>query len=231
MAAVGAAEHPPVVEAVALPLPELDLEDADAEAAPMLGPGHVSAFELAHGGIVFGLHPIPVGHRLGLLGHARRDLGAAGADREVGVRFLRGGHLGESPDPDLTFHVLPGEVHGHPGIGAQLPALRGIVVGEEHQSTFVDAFEQDDAGGRAPFVEGGHGHRIGFAHALGGVVVPLTEQGQRRGFGTLEGGRLIGLPGLGQAIDWLTHTFTLCRTLYAAGLTRGDTGHRRDVLP
>src|SRR5699024_5146014 len=80
--AVGAAEDPTVVESVLLALPEFDLEDMDPEPAPMLGPRDVPTLELGLGGVVFGLHLLPVRHRLGLLGHGRTDLRAAGAHSE-----------------------------------------------------------------------------------------------------------------------------------------------------
>ena len=110
-----------------------------------------------------------------------------GAHGEVGVGVLGGGHLGEAPDPDLPFHILPGEVHGHPGIGAQLPALGRVIVGEEHETGFVDALEQDDPRGRTPLVEGRDRHRVRFPHVAGGLVVPLSEQLQRRDLGMVEG--------------------------------------------
>src|SRR5699024_5563269 len=101
--AVGAAEDPTGVESVLLALPEFDLEDMYPEPAPMLGPRDVPTLELGLGGVVFGLHLLPVRHRLGLLGHGRTDLRAAGAHSEVGVRVLGGGHLGAAADADLAF--------------------------------------------------------------------------------------------------------------------------------
>src|SRR5699024_3618899 len=143
--AVGAAEDPAVVESVLLALPEFDLEDMDPEPTPMLGPRDVPTLELGLGGVVFGLHLLPVGHRLGLLGHGRTDLRAAGAHSEVGVRVLGGGRLAAAADADLAFHVLPREAHGGAGIVAQLLALGRVIVGEEEEAAFIDAFEQDDA--------------------------------------------------------------------------------------
>src|SRR5699024_9378305 len=125
--AVGAAEDPTVVESVLLALPEFDLEDMDPEPAPMLGPRDVPTLEL-------GLQLLPARHRLGLLGHGRTDLRAAGARSEVGVRVLGGGHLGAAADADLAFHVLPREVHGDAGIVAQLLAFGRVIVGEEEEA-------------------------------------------------------------------------------------------------
>ena len=188
MTAVGAAEDPPVVEPVLLTLPEFDLEDAHAESAPMIGPRHVLTLELGRRCIVFGLHLLAAGHRLGLLRHGRPDLRSTGAHGEVGVRVLGGGHLGDTADADLSFHVLPREVHGDAGVGPQLPALRGVVVGEEQQSALVEAFEQDDARARAPFVQGRDGHRIRFADMVGRLVVPLAQKVQGCGVRVFEDG-------------------------------------------
>ena len=48
-----------------------------------------------------------------------------------------------------------------------------------------------------------------FADVLGRLVVPLPEQGQRRGVRVVEDSGIVGLPRLRQSIDGLSHVHTL----------------------
>src|SRR5699024_3653596 len=114
-----------------------------------------------------------------------------------------------------AFQVLPREVHGDAGIVAQLLARGRVIVGEEGEAAFVEAFEQDDAGARTPFVERGDGHRVGFADVLGRLVVPLPEQGQRRGVRVVEDSGIVDFRVCGSR-----STGSVMFTLYVPARTR-----------
>ncbi len=96
----------------------------------------------------------------------------------VGVRLVVIDQLHCSAHPDLSVHWHePMEEGSGKWIRRQLPALVAFPVGEEDETSVIDASEQHHSGGRSPIARGcGHCHRLG--HGLASCPRNFEPPGQ-----------------------------------------------------
>lgn len=83
----------------------------------------------------------------------------------------------------MAFEGGPKKEKGRARVFGEFAAFLTFVIGVEDESKFVEALEQDDAGGReAVFGGGGQGHGGGFGDVGGqGALEPMAELLKRIG--------------------------------------------------
>src|SRR4051794_40713089 len=139
-AAAFAPVEEPVVQPVGASLPELDLRRNEAIAAPVRRSGRLLRVFLFHLGHRF-FQYLPVGDLFAL---GRCPRGEPGAERPaaiVGVGLLRRHFLDGSLDAHLPLEVRPEEHGARGGARGELLSFAAEVVGIEHESAALDAFQ------------------------------------------------------------------------------------------
>jgi len=108
-------------------------------------------------------------------------LGVTRPRPEVGIGLCLGQSFGQTGHTDLAVHRLPVEAQRGPRVVVDLPALVGVVVGEEHEPVGDDLFAEDRAHvGLAVLIDRGHCHGIGLFDTRGvGLLEPSLELQQR----------------------------------------------------
>ena len=95
------------------------------------------------------------------------ELGAARADREVGVDVGPRERRRGAVDADLPLERVPREEQRDPRVAGQLGALAGAGVGVEDEAVLVDALEQHQPGAGALCPSGGAAETLATTMALG----------------------------------------------------------------
>src|SRR6201993_1336747 len=164
------------MEPVLSSLPELDALGGNPETAPKFRHRRVTICVLCRDFVESAFEFSPARDRTAL----RRNNGAGPALQraliEVSLKFIARDSGNVTFDLDLSLQPRPMEIEGSSRVLSQIATFTALVVGEEDKPSFIESFQKDDPGGRAPLSIGGRqGHCVRFPVA--GHAYRLFEPG------------------------------------------------------